>query len=103
MSVGKIFTVTVAMGATEPAVERLDLLGTYTYDAGATSKVVVLRDDRDGFYDAAVLPTQLDRYIVKFYWIIGEEPDVTSYTVDQFLSDALTEITNAGFDLPTYP
>lgn len=109
MAVGKKFVVTVAFDELGNAyAERLDLGETFSYadplqegDPSYQSAVQVKVDDRGGVDDELVMSTLLNRYVVVFFWAAGDEPDVTSYTVNQFLLDAIAEISNAGYTVPT--
>lgn len=103
MSVGRKFVTTVAFDPTTRVayVERLDLGEKFSYEAGVVSTVQVRRDDRGGFDDGAQQYTLLNRYIVTNFWIVGQGPNIATYTVANFLSDALTAITTAGYTLPT--
>jgi len=107
MSIGKKFVVTIAFNESNgnPFVESLDLGETFSYaDEGDPylSATQVMRDDRNGIDNdiPGMTFTLWNRYIVTFFWADGDEPNVVTYTVNNFLLDAMAEISNAGYIVP---
>jgi len=84
MSTGKKYVISfhVEAGPT-PVIDNIDLSGTFTYNGTYTSNVVVKKDD--------LANTDLDRYIVTYYWAAGEAPALTT-TLAGMLSDAVSQV-----------
>lgn len=88
MAVGKKIVIVISeSSAGAPVLDSMDFTGRFSYNGTYTSNVSVKKDD--------IASTTNDRFIVTYFYAATEDPDLSTATVDDLVSDAITQINTA--------
>ena len=92
MAVGKKIVIVISeissgLSAGTPVLDSMDFTGSFSYNGSYTSNVSVKKDDIAGI--------NYDRFIVTYFYAATEDPDLSTATVDDLVSDAITQINTA--------